>query len=86
MRKFARETGSVLRRIALRDCFQDAMAYFIGYYEVAQELGQNSAFKQSHNAMRHNTDPVSLSTPRSESHTFALQKWPSYKRRIIQGS
>ena len=36
--------------------------------------------------MRQNTDPVSLSTPRSESHTFALQKWASYKGRIIQGS
>ena len=74
MREFVRETGSVLCRIASRDCFEDVIAYFIGYYEVAQELGQNSSFKQSHNAMRHNTDPVSIPTPRSESHTSALQK------------
>ena len=30
---------SVLRRIALWDCFRDAMAAFIGYYEIAQETG-----------------------------------------------
>ena len=74
MREFVRETGSELCRIASRDCFEDVIAYFIGYYEVAQELGQNSSFKQTHNAMRHNTDPVSIPTPRSESHTSALQK------------
>ena len=48
--EFARETGAVLCRIALWDCFEDAIAYFIGYYEVARELGHNSSFKQSHNA------------------------------------
>ena len=84
--EFARETGAVLCRIALWDCFEDAIAYFIGYNEVARELGHNSSFKQSHNAMRHNTDPVSLATARSERHTSTLQKWPSYYRRIIQGS
>ena len=72
--EFGRETGSVLCLIALWNCLEDAIAYFIGYNEVAQELGPNSTFKQSHNAMRHDTDPVSLSTPRSESHTSALQK------------
>ena len=28
--EFARETGSVLCRIASRDCFEDVIAYFIG--------------------------------------------------------
>ena len=53
--EFARETGSVLCRIASRDCFEDVIAYFIGQYKVARELGQNSLFQQSRNAMRENT-------------------------------
>ena len=37
----SRETGSVLRRTVLWDCFGDAIISrsFIGYFEVAQETG-----------------------------------------------
>ena len=37
--KVKRETGYVLCRIALWDCFGVAIASFIGYYEVAQDSG-----------------------------------------------
>ena len=42
----SRETGSVLRRTVLWDCFGDTIISrsFIGYFEVAQETGANLQF------------------------------------------
>ena len=61
--KVVRETGWMLCRIALWDCFGGAVPFFIGYYKVARELGTNSSPKLSHSATGHNSDPVSSSTP-----------------------
>ena len=57
-----RETGWMLCRIALWDCFGGAISFFMGYYKVARELGTNSSPKLSHSATGHNSDPVSSST------------------------
>ena len=61
--KVVRETGWMLCRIALWDCFGGTVPSFIGYYKVARELGTNSSPKLSHSATGHNSDPVSSSTP-----------------------
>ena len=42
------ETGLMLCRIALWDCFGDAISFFNGCYEVARETGSKFVFKQRH--------------------------------------
>ena len=60
-----RETGTALCRIALWDCIREAIASFIGCYEVAQETtSQLPPSKQSNTAIQHNTEPASQPTPK----------------------
>ena len=58
----ARETGSVSCRIALWDCFGDAIAAFVGNYEVAQETGPRIFVPK-------NSPMVQFDTTPTQSHT-----------------
>ena len=48
------DTEFVLCRTALMDCFKHAIFFYL-----RERLSQNSSPRQSHSAIRRNTDPVS---------------------------
>ena len=66
---FARDTESVLCRIAPWACFGTLTPLWLTTARLRRRLGQNLCAKQSHNAVQHNSDPVSR----------AASKWPTHK-------
>ena len=61
-----------------KDVLWETWKWRISYYKVAQVLGQHSfAAKQSHSAMRRNTDPFSrhLQIAIFEFQKFSFSKW-----------
>lgn len=55
----ASDSGTMLCQIKRWECLGTLLLLFIVSYKITQETaGQNSSPKQSHGAVRHNTDPA----------------------------
>ena len=67
-----RGTGSVLSRTALWDYIGDAVALFIGFYEVALETGSNFVVQNR------NRPTVQFETTSTQSHAFSTPVLPGF--------